>query len=53
MKKELKSFAKINLGLEITGRRSDGFHTLKTIFQTVDIFDTITIKENHTGSINR
>ena len=52
MKKELKSFAKINLGLEITGRRSDGFHTLKTIFQTVDIFDTITIKENHTGSIN-
>ncbi len=52
MKKELKSFAKINLGLEITGKRPDGFHNLKTIFQTVDVFDIITIKENRTGSIN-
>ena len=51
MVNELKSFAKINLGLEITGKRPDGFHNLKTIFQTVDVFDTITIKENRSGSI--
>ncbi|MCP4152692.1 MAG: 4-(cytidine 5'-diphospho)-2-C-methyl-D-erythritol kinase, partial [bacterium] len=49
---ELKSFAKINLGLEITGKLPNGYHTLKTIFQTVDLFDTITIEENTTGKIN-
>jgi 4-diphosphocytidyl-2-C-methyl-D-erythritol kinase len=31
--------AKLNLGLEITGRRSDGYHELVTILQTVSIFD--------------
>ncbi len=51
MEKELKSYAKINLGLEITGKRRDGYHTLKTVFQTVDLFDTITIKENASGDI--
>ena len=49
---ELKSFAKINLGLEITGKRADGYHNLKTIFQTIDLCDTIEIKENHTGAIH-
>src|SRR5687768_9916595 len=33
--------AKINLGLEITGKRSDGYHDLSTIMQTVSIFDRI------------
>ncbi len=45
----LKSFAKINLGLEITGKRPDGYHDLKTVFQTVDLHDTIEIKKNETG----
>lgn len=49
---QLHAYAKINLGLEITGKRSDGYHTLKTIFQTIDLFDTITIKENAAGKIN-
>lgn len=49
---ELKSFAKINLGLEIIGKRADGYHNLKTIFQTIDLCDTIEIKENHTGAIH-
>ncbi len=48
---ELKSFAKINLGLEIVGKRSDGYHNLKTIFQTIDLCDTVEIKENHSGNI--
>lgn len=51
MEKKLKSYAKINLGLEITGKRPDGYHTLKTVFQTVDLFDTITVKENRSGDI--
>ena len=49
---ELKSFAKINLGLEITGKRADGYHNLKTIFQTIDLYDTIEIKENQTGTLH-
>lgn len=48
----LKSFAKINLGLEVTGKREDGYHNLKTIFQTVDLCDTIEIRENNTGKLS-
>jgi 4-diphosphocytidyl-2-C-methyl-D-erythritol kinase len=42
---KLRSFAKINLGLEITGKRSDGFHTLRTIFQTIDVSDELELRE--------
>ena len=48
---KLKSYAKINLGLEITGKRTDGYHNLTTIFQTIDISDSIEIRENRTGKI--
>jgi 4-diphosphocytidyl-2-C-methyl-D-erythritol kinase len=41
----LRSFAKINLGLEITGRRPDGYHTLRTIFQTIDLSDELELRE--------
>lgn len=47
----LHSFAKINLGLEITGKRDDGYHNLKTVFQAIDLHDTIEIKENSLGQI--
>lgn len=43
---EFRSFAKINLGLEVTGKRDDGYHELKTIFQTISLHDTIEIQEN-------
>ncbi len=43
---ELRSFAKINLGLEITGKRADGYHTLRTIFQTIDLCDELQLREN-------
>ena len=42
----LTSFAKINLGLEIIGKRVDGYHNLRTIFQTIDLYDTLQISEN-------
>jgi len=36
------AYAKINLFLEITGRRSDGYHTLSTVFQTISLGDSLT-----------
>ena len=35
--------AKINLFLDVTGRRRDGFHGLETIFQTIELHDTVGI----------
>src|SRR5438105_2301438 len=35
----LTAYAKVNLFLEITGRRPDGYHTLSTVFQTISLGD--------------
>jgi 4-diphosphocytidyl-2-C-methyl-D-erythritol kinase len=40
----LRAFAKINLDLRILGRRDDGYHELKTIFQAVDWWDEILLE---------
>lgn len=47
----LKAFAKINLTLDIVGKRSDGYHTLHSVMQTISIFDIITIKKTNTKDI--
>lgn len=36
-----KAYAKINLTLDVTGRREDGFHTLDTVMQTVSLWDEV------------
>lgn len=41
-----KAFGKVNLTLEILGRRRDGFHNLASVMQTVDLFDTIEFSES-------
>lgn len=38
-----KAYGKINLTLDVTGRREDGYHLVRMIMQTVDIYDTVTI----------
>jgi 4-diphosphocytidyl-2-C-methyl-D-erythritol kinase len=38
----LPSFAKINLSLHVLGRRADGYHELRTIFQTITLADRLT-----------
>lgn len=48
----VKSCAKINLTLDITGRRKDGYHLLETIMQTVDLYDILEIKESDTLSVS-
>lgn len=48
----VKAPAKINLTLDITGRREDGYHTVKMIMQTVTLFDEITIMRNHSKALS-
>lgn len=43
MKIKVKAFAKINLSLDITGKRADGYHLLKMIMQSVSLHDIITL----------
>src|ERR687889_796685 len=42
----LPSFAKINWFLRISGKRSDGFHELCTVFQTVSLHDNLAFTES-------
>src|SRR5687768_4939116 len=39
----LPAFAKINLDLRVLGSRPDGFHDLKTVFQSLALFDNVTV----------
>jgi 4-diphosphocytidyl-2-C-methyl-D-erythritol kinase len=39
----LRSFAKINIGLAIGVTRPDGFHSLTTVYQTIDLHDLVTV----------
>jgi len=43
---EIKSFAKVNLYLEITGRRPDGYHDLISLMCLIDLHDTLRIEFN-------
>lgn len=40
----LETPAKINLSLDITGKRQDGYHTLRSVFQAVGIYDRLTLQ---------
>ena len=47
MERELsgRAYAKVNFGLRVLPGRSDGFHGIESIFQTVDLFDELTLTE--------
>lgn len=47
-----KAYAKINIALDVIGKREDGYHLLKMIMQTVDIYDVIDLKKNNNRTIN-
>jgi 4-diphosphocytidyl-2-C-methyl-D-erythritol kinase len=45
----LRSHAKINWHLEVLGRRSDGYHELRTLFQTIDLADEVVLERIASG----
>ena len=45
--------AKINLCLHLTGRRTDGYHSLQSVFELLDFYDTIYIKPTNTAQVKR
>lgn len=41
----LRAYAKVNIGLDVVGKREDGYHILRMIMQTVDIYDEIELEK--------
>lgn len=40
----LTAYAKLNLSLDITGKMPDGYHTINTVMQSIDLADTVTVE---------
>lgn len=40
----LRAFAKINLGLKILGKRPDGYHEIRTVYQTIALHDSLRLE---------
>jgi 4-diphosphocytidyl-2-C-methyl-D-erythritol kinase len=47
----IPAFAKINLRLDILGKRTDGFHELRTIFQTISLHDELRLRSSRRPGI--
>src|SRR5215472_19343584 len=45
--------AKLNLFLHVVGRRADGYHELQTVFQLIDLCDTLSVVVREDGRIER
>ena len=52
MEVKVKAYAKINLMLDIINKRTDNYHDLFMIMQSINLYDTVTVSENKTKSIS-
>ena len=48
----IPAYAKVNLRLEVLGKRADGYHELRTIFQTVGLHDTLEFRSSRRPGIS-
>ena len=48
----LRALAKINLGLDILGKREDGYHEVRMIMQTIQMYDVLEIKKRKAPGIS-
>ncbi len=46
-----KAYAKINLGLDVIGRREDGYHLVRMIMQSIDLYDELSFEKTNDGKI--
>ena len=47
---KVRAYAKINLGLHVLGKRSDGYHNIETVFRLIDLYDELEIVQNDQGT---
>ncbi len=48
----LRTSAKVNLALEVLGKRGDGYHEIATVLQAVDLFDRLKLEAADTLSLH-
>ncbi|MBQ3259099.1 MAG: 4-(cytidine 5'-diphospho)-2-C-methyl-D-erythritol kinase [Clostridia bacterium] len=51
MKVRVLAPAKVNLTLDVVGRRADGYHLLRSVMQTVDLYDVVTVSKRDDGRL--
>ncbi|HKL99795.1 MAG TPA: 4-(cytidine 5'-diphospho)-2-C-methyl-D-erythritol kinase [Mobilitalea sp.] len=47
----MKAYAKINLGLDVLRKREDGYHDVSMIMQSINLYDTLSIKRYKNGAL--
>lgn len=47
----LKARAKINLGLDVTGKREDGYHEVRMVMQSINLYDSISLTKSREPGI--
>jgi 4-diphosphocytidyl-2-C-methyl-D-erythritol kinase len=45
----LRAYAKINISLDVTGKREDGYHLLRSVFQGISLYDDIRVIRKEEG----
>ena len=48
---ELKALAKINLGLDVLGRRENGYHDVRMVMQSIYLYDEVKIEKTEAPGI--
>ncbi len=48
---KIKAMAKVNLGLDVLRRRENGYHDVKMVMQTVDLYDELTLTKTEDNAI--
>lgn len=48
---QLKALAKINLGLDVLGKRDNGYHDVRMVMQTIYLYDNVTLTKLKEGGI--
>ena len=49
---KIKAYGKINLTLDVVGRRKDGYHLLDTVMQTISIWDELEIQHSRQPGVH-